>query len=551
MPVVSSRGLIAMAGGSYEWPAKTAWNDLNQQPPVGPYARGLRWRNADTPIYSHVTDANRLEQFDCLTQTPLVVGDYFTQLVAGGGQWATFSNQGYRDSHGTLGQYWFPQCVDTMTGDIFVTIDDTGRDLYVWDGHDLELVMRGIGFGTSSTNGTLVIWCNQSWYHWTRQDGLSFVGSLGTVYPGAQWCCGYNLGWYGAQGSQVIWPDWHPEAAIVICQGIDNFNAVIYRETATSPIITVVGSRGPGELPGEQQVFTVDLTNQTVDGVPWRVVDLHGAPSLVVPSFPPRAISCVPFDVPPPAPQVIGPDDPAVGDVRYVLWTTTTGEPSQPAVSKAQHVGCQVLAYVDKPVFTPPVSVPRETMGIQCYPRHGDSPEATFARLDANVATARNSGRPFALVTPVYTGSGAWDAQLCLDINRWAWDQGVDVVPFGIIRPPHYPEFDECLKRMLAAAQNNHPHPPDPDEDDMPTLLASHFHPYWENPNTYALQGDPNDPRWLRLNLEGVISWRAGTNHDGPDRIESDSAFEWAPGKPTATAYRNGTIYVFKVDLTR
>ena len=80
----------------------------------------------------------------------------------------------------------------------------------------------------------------------------------------------------------------------------------------------------------------------------------------------------------------------------------------------------------------------------------------------------------------------------------------------------------------------------------LPTLLASHLHPYWENPSkTYALQGDAGDPRWLRLNLEGVISWRAGIN--GPGGIESDSAFNWQPGQTTATAYRNGTIYTFKV----
>ncbi len=91
------------------------------------------------------------------------------------------------------------------------------------------------------------------------------------------------------------------------------------------------------------------------------------------------------------------------------------------------------------------------------------------------------------------------------------------------------------------------PQPPIVIGDDMlPTLLASHFKPYWENPSELvALQGDPNDPRWLRLNLEGVISWRAGVN--GPGGIESDSAFEWQPGQTTVTAYRNGTEYVLKV----
>ena len=57
-----------------------------------------------------------------------------------------------------------------------------------------------------------------------------------------------------------------------------------------------------------------------------------------------------------------------------------------------------------------------------------------------------------------------------------------------------------------------------------------------------------DDPRWFTINLEGERSWKSGKNERGG--IESDSAFKWAPGQPTATAYRNGTTYQFKVNLS-
>lgn len=276
MPVLSPFGLIAMNGGSYEWPSDVAWHLLQDQ--VGPYVSGLRWLSSSRLAYSHVTDANRLEVLDLNTGVPSVAYDGgFNQLVAGGGVWAVYSTF-YADSHGTAAKPWFPQCVDTLSGDIALTIDQAGHDLHVWDGSTLTPIMSGVGFASSFTRGTLCFRLNNVWYHWTRAEGVKTIGTLDTVLGGAQWSNGWNLGWWPSMPAQVIWPDWDPEHAIVIVAYQDNYNAAILRETPTSSLITVVGSRGAGELPGEQQVFTVDLLAKTVNGQPWQMVNLRGGP---------------------------------------------------------------------------------------------------------------------------------------------------------------------------------------------------------------------------------------------------------------------------------
>ncbi len=91
------------------------------------------------------------------------------------------------------------------------------------------------------------------------------------------------------------------------------------------------------------------------------------------------------------------------------------------------------------------------------------------------------------------------------------------------------------------------PIPPVPVEDDaMFTIYAANLERFFEDPTKWVLRGQ--DGRYLQVNFEWDIIWRAGTNHAGPDKIESDSAIDWVKGAATATMVRNGcTRRVFPV----
>lgn len=259
-------------------------------------------------IYQRMDTQAVIETWDLATNETKVVDPHgANQLVAGGGQWAIFSNLGYRDSHGTRNadgttKPWFPLAVDDKTGDIAITLDYDGFNLHVWDGISKSPIMDGLGFAVDFKDGKLRFRLDNVWYDWKRGVGVTRIGSLYTLLGGCKHSAGYNLGWYPDRGVQAFWHDWSPQEGMALLEGdAFFFNADLRADAQTA---LVIGSSGAGELHGEQRELLVDFQAKTVNGVPWVTLDLtqHVAP----PEPPPPPVEPPPVEPPvePPAPPV-------------------------------------------------------------------------------------------------------------------------------------------------------------------------------------------------------------------------------------------------------
>lgn len=189
---------------------------------------------------------------------------------------------------------------------------------------------------------------------------------------------------------------------------------------------------------------------------------------LEIPEFPPARITVIPFDWSYDAPRVtwVGDTDPHAGDVRYVFCTIkavpTDSDDLGPVFALSKQVNKPVLGCYDERHFNRnavPWSI--EVIGIECYPVNDrgvmEPVDETLSRCRAAIVSCLAVGRRCALITAVYTGSGAWPAPHVLALLRGAWNLArefsLDVLPFGVVRPPLYPEFYTSVVRMLQAAQ--------------------------------------------------------------------------------------------------
>ncbi len=298
MPSLSPiRGLIALRKGSIEWPVKETWFDLTAI--IGQdIAIADGWWFSEHELcfvrYLHVFTIN-METGEVTDWGPW----QGNSLYSGGRVWA--AGGPYHDSWGPNPHFdqagWIPYAVDNLTGAIAVLLPDWTFAIY--EGHPdpsqaaLTTILSGVAeYQASFANGVLTVYQGENWYHWTKEQGLTFTGRLNRVQmdPGGRFCRNWNLGgsyFYG----QVIWMDWQPSHAVQI-GFVYNYNAKIWRASDSNPIVQVIGSRGPGELPGEQQVFTVDLDAGTLDGRPWTIVDVTQPPpeppDPPVPPIPPQ-----------------------------------------------------------------------------------------------------------------------------------------------------------------------------------------------------------------------------------------------------------------------
>ncbi len=293
MPSLSPiRGHIALRSGSIEWPVKGTWLDLTSIVGID-IAIADGWWFSEHELcfvrYYHVYTVN-LETGEITDWGPWQTNS----LYSGGRVWAvggpyhdTWGPNPYFDQSG-----WIPFAVDNQTGAIAVLTSDW--TFCVYQGHlapseaTLTPILSGVTeYQASFANGVLTLYSNGNWYHWTREQGLTYTGSLNRAQAdaGGRWCRGWNLDGSANYG-QVIWMDWQPQTAVSI-GWVYNYNAKVWRESDSSPIVQVIGSKGPGELPGEQQVFTVDLDAHTLDGRPWTLVNLTQPPEPPDPPVPP------------------------------------------------------------------------------------------------------------------------------------------------------------------------------------------------------------------------------------------------------------------------
>jgi hypothetical protein len=410
MPHVSPPpGLIALNAGTFER-SKGAWRDLAEV--VGPYVGIGGWLTPSSLVFAHVEDRNRIKTIDLETgEVKTVLNSGPNVLCGAGGVWSSHGQAGYQDSHRRGEWDWVPFCVDDVTGLIGLVTDNTQREFAIWDGMTLlPLLSAPGGFDACFRDGLLVI-CNQgNWYHWTMAAGLALVGRLPAVGDGARHSHGWYLGWYGARAAQVIWPHWDPTRGILVTEGVVNFNAQIYRESPSAMEIQVIGSRGQGEIPGEQQVFTVDLAAGTVNGKPWETINLLAPPTVVVlPTRRPvftktaRAIGVGIFDEPA-GPAFADPAAPAPTD-KAVFCTVGADDLSDvAALASARRL--PVSAYLDASTY--PVERVPQLPGlsvrplVQCYPRAGESRQTCRARIFGTVTGLRAAGFEVDLCVAAY-----------------------------------------------------------------------------------------------------------------------------------------------------
>lgn len=587
MPIVSPEGLIALASGSYEWPHAGAWPDLNNQ--VGPYCGNPNWLRQDALVYAHVTDRNRVESLDLVTgEVTVWPAGGPNVLFAGGGVWAANGEGGYWDSHGRNPQFpnqadWSPFCVDTLTGLIGLVLDGTQHDFCVYDGATLTPVLSGPGEKLASfRDGVLTIAFQQTSYHWTPAAGLVTVGTLPIwVSDAARFSHGWYLGWYGPLSAQVIWPEWDPQHAVLVSAGVENFNAKIYRATPQDMRVSVIGASGPGELPGEQQIFTVDLAANTVDGVPWTVLDLTKVPAPPDPYRPPvfaktthpLAILCFDENVTDPtAPQLTG------WDWRHDLPLVCVGvlstidkEPAwkiEAAYGLAADLGVLNYPMWDnfgwQPAQLPKQANPENTLPVVlCFLREGLSLPAATQLWRADIETLHRAGYPsVALIAQGIRGlkgdgtykfteqqlGDSWQAVHDLAIEQaarvvlvFAADRADGIDSAACVH------LTESLPAWRGAVPDWRDCPERPEEsDDMtPILPASRLVPFWEDATMFCYEGTPG--RWLKINAEGVISYQSGAN--APGGIESDCAYTWDGKSTKGLAPRNGMAYSIGINV--
>ena len=196
--------------------------------------------------------------------------------------------------------------------------------------------------------------------------------------------------------------------------------------------------------------------------VPWQ--PWEEAPVALAP-FAPAPIRCIPFD---------WPDVPNVADV-FAWGTFRLGDSTELAkvVTSAKTRGVPSLGVYDGAFDVTQLPALLDVVGIECYPTVGVDVDVLVTRARQAITSCRKAERPCALVVAVYTGSGAWDLRQVRLLLRGLWtlasEYGLDVLPFGNLRPPVHSELIDDLKAMLAAAKGHPAQKPIPAPTPAPT----------------------------------------------------------------------------------
>jgi hypothetical protein len=387
---------------------------------------------------------------------------------------------GYRDSLGHVDPNLSPVALDDTSNAVAVAVKGT-NSLAVWDGAVL-LMVEPTGPDVWEEpdicfrDGLLMYRKNGRLKTWPETRDIAHIQASGICHD-----TGYLLEWQEGRGV-VLRSESTTRGIVISRDGHDYGRDIRLRDDG---LLVIVSSSGPEERPEEFRRYVVNPVLGTVErewipkGQPGRIVTEPfvnlAAPTtktLTVPTFAPAPIWCIPFD---------WTGVPNVSDV-FAWGTFRLGNSAELAgvLAKAHARGVLSLGYYDEASFDlSQVPSALDYVGIQCYPDNDIATDVLVTLAEQDIQSCLNAKpkRPCVLVVATYTGSGKWDAQRVLDLLGGLWalaaKYGVDVAPFGNLRPPFYPEFDEAIRRMLAAGKG-HPAPsPQPQPSSLEFLMGA------------------------------------------------------------------------------